>query len=212
MGEFSKEEIAEMAEETGLTPAQVREAVADSNPDKEKHGGAIESSASANREAPHTKGLAGHRSTQHLALPPQLALQEVVRSLEGALDVRAQFRGDTRATVSDLPNGIAYHVEATREDGDNSVVTVHLDPAVARHRTLVTRSGAVTNSIVAGLLLLTFGYPTILTIVAGSIIGAGFWFSQHTRARGLRGLAKGRGLVASALTGAEDRQALPSSR
>lgn len=166
----------------------------------------------AAREAPAVQGLAGHRSTQRLAMAPQRALQEVVRNLEGALHTRARFEGDTRATVSDAPHGIAYHVEATREDAHYSVVTVHVDPTIARHRALVTRSGAVTNAIVGASLLFTFGFPTFLTAVAGTIIGAGFWFSRHTRGRGLAGLTKARGLVASALIGAEDRQALPPVR
>jgi hypothetical protein len=211
VGEFSKEEIAEMAAETGLSEAQVRETLAGSNPD-EPDGGPLAANSATPGDGPAVTGLAGHRSTQRLAMPPQRALQEVVRTLEQALNARARFDGDTRATVSDIPHGIAYHVEASRDDAHYSVVTVHMDPTVARHRALVTRSGAVTNAIVGASLLVTFGFPTLLTAVAGTIIGAGFWFSRHTRSRGLAGLAKGRGLVASALIGAEDRQALPPVR
>ncbi len=211
VGEFSNEEIAEMAAETGLSEAQVRETLAGSNPD-DPEGGALAANSVGPGDGPTIKGLAGHRSTQRLAMPPQRALQEVVRNLEQALNARARFEGDTRATVSDVAHGIAYHVEATREDAHYSVVTVHVDPTIARHRALVTRSGAVTNAIVGASLLVTFGFPTFLTAVAGTIIGAGFWFSRHTRGRGLAGLTKARGLVASALIGAEDRQALPPVR
>ncbi|MGB1699984.1 MAG: hypothetical protein ACPHRO_08535, partial [Nannocystaceae bacterium] len=66
-----------------------------------------------------------------------------------------------------------------------------------------------TNAGVAGMLLLVFGFPGMLTAVTATIVGAGFWFARYTRKRGLRGLSNGRGIAAAALIDAEDQHALP---
>lgn len=207
MGEFSEQEIADMAAETGLTPAQVRETLSGTAPGGDAHDDAHPTSLSPGDD--DDGDLVGRTVTLRLPMAPHLAVQEIVRRLERATGTRAQLHDQTRATLADLSYGVAYHVEAVRDSDDHAAVTVYIDPTVARHRYRVSRSGAITNAGVAGMLLLVFGFPGMLTAVTATIVGAGFWFARYTRKRGLRGLSNGRGIAAAALIDAEDQHALP---
>lgn len=208
MNEFTRAELEEMAAETGMTLEEVRRVIA------ENDGLGTDDQEDAYARDPQAvtgplRGIQRHHSVQILPLRPASALREICRRLEQELGVESRRIDDASAELFDHEHGVRYHVLAERDDEYNSRVTVSLDPTPARARTMISRSGALTNAVVGGVLMLAFSFPPLLTAFTGAMVGTSFWFASRTRDRARRGLDMGRAVVASALLGMEDRLALP---
>jgi len=199
MSELSDREIEEAAREAGISPAELRAAMAE-----REGGGALVHRPERGVLPVSTRGTSVANAETALALPPEQAVRTVKRQIEREIGATGHMMGGTEADIYDESAGIVYRIQAQGDGGGGSMVRVDIDPTPLRSRRTLTSMGlgamvglfAVTGLIIPGLL----GYALLGGAAGLTLLGIGGLSALRRRT-----IADARAMTAQALLEAETR-------
>ncbi|MCA9650267.1 MAG: hypothetical protein H6712_14860 [Myxococcales bacterium] len=209
MSELSEQELQEAAREAGISPMELRHALA------ERQGSDLARPDEARSlMGPPSRGTTAGFVEGRLAQPPGEAIDVVRASIERQSGRTGHRQGAAEADVVDDVLGINYRLRAQDDGTGGALVRVDVDPTSGRSFRNLAATG------VAGITVVMMGIgwllgSTLLGLggVAVGVLGA-LALVRRT-ARLAQGIASARAIASQALMEAEDRaapQALPPSR
>lgn len=180
MTELSDQEIEEAAREAGISPAELRAAMAE-----QAGGGALARRPQRGMVAAPTRGVSVDHTETNLPLPPEQAVRTVKRLIEQEIGSNGHMQGSTEADVYDEPAGLIYRVKAEKDGRGGSLVRVDIDPTPLRSRRTLSSMGlgatvglfTVTGLIIPGLI----GYALLAGAVGLTALGAGSMVAVRNR-------------------------------
>ncbi|PRP90299.1 hypothetical protein ENSA5_65950 [Enhygromyxa salina] len=205
MTQLSDREIEEAAREAGISPAELRSALAEqaSGGGPGPGGGAIATRGQRGVVPPSTRGVSVANTETSLPYPPEQAVRSVKRQIERQIGSGGHMMGSTEADIYDEAAGIIYRVQAEADGASGSMVRVDIDPTPLRSRRTLTSMGlgatvglfAITGLIVPGLI----GWALIAGAVGLTVLGSTSMVALRQRA-----IKDARAISAQALVEAEN--------
>lgn len=198
MSELSDAEIEAAAREAGISPAELRSALAE-----QARGGALATRPKSSSLLPApTRGITVANSETQLPYPPEQAVRSVKRQIERELGSTGHMMGSTEADIYDEPRGVIYRIQAQDDGNGGSLVRVDVDPTPLRSRRTLTSMGvgatvglfAITGLIIPGLI----GWALIAGAVGLTALAATTMVATRNRA-----IKDARATTAAALVEAE---------
>jgi hypothetical protein len=179
MSELSDREIEEAAREAGISPSELRSALA------EQAGGAL-APRPASSLPPSTRGVSAANAETSLPYPPEQAVRSVKRYIEREIGSTGHMMGSTEADIYDESAGLIYRVQAESDHAGGSMVRVDIDPTPLRSRRTLTTMGlgatvglfAITGLIVPGII----GWALIAAAVGLTFLGGSSMVALRRRA------------------------------
>jgi hypothetical protein len=212
MAELSDEELRDAAAEAGISPHELRHALA------EREGTQLATSGGAGSVlgVPERGATAAHVEGQ-VARPPARALAAVRASIERQTRRSGHRQGEHEADVVDDDLGLTYRVRTQDDGAGGALVRIDVDPTAGRS----FRNLALTG--VGGITLAIMGLAILIgsTLLMGGALGLGVLgglMVGRRAARLSRGLVSARVIASNALMEAEDEAgaapqgALPPAR
>lgn len=209
MAELSDQELREAAAEAGISPHELRHALA-------QRDGAELAVRESTVMGPPARGVSAAHVEGPVAQPPARALASVRASIERQTGRTGHRQGEHEADVVDDDLGLTYRVRAQDDGAGGALVRVDVDPTSGKSFRNVALAGVVgVTMVIVGLglllgsMMLAFG-GVGLGVLGGLLVGR--------RAAQLgRALTSARTIAANALMEAEDQadaapQALPPAR
>src|SRR5690606_23707614 len=149
MSQLSDREIEEAAREAGISPAELRSALAEQagGGALARHGGVLPASA---------RGTTVAHAETNLPYPPEQAVRAVKQKIEREIGATGHMMGSTEADIYDEAAGIVYRVQAEGDGGGGAMVRVDVDPTPLRSRRTLTSMGlgaSVGLFAIAGLII-----------------------------------------------------------
>jgi hypothetical protein len=148
---FSDDDLREAAAEAGISPAELRTALA------ERDGGGTK--ALARREQAVPARLDGA-----VALPPSDAIAAVRGSIERQTGLRGHMQGEAQADIVDDGSGLTWRVHGRSDEGGGALVRIEVDPSAGTGAQKLALGGVIgiTTALVGigalfGALTLVFG-------------------------------------------------------
>ncbi|MCA9697310.1 MAG: hypothetical protein KC431_07280 [Myxococcales bacterium] len=133
MTELSPEEIEEAAREAGISPAELRYALA------EQAGvGALAPRVGSGLLPPSPRGRSAANVEGGLPFAPDQAVRAVKHQLERSLGSKGHMQGGNDADIFDERGGIIYRIQSADDGGGGSLVRIDVDPTPLRGRRLLT--------------------------------------------------------------------------
>ena len=209
MSELSEQELQEAAREAGISPMELRHALA------ERQGSDLARPDEARSlMGPPSRGATAGFVEARIAQPPSEAIDVVRASIERQSGRTGHRQGADEADVVDDVLGLNYRLRAQNDGAGGALVRVDVDPTSGRSFRTMAGVGVGVVTVV----MLTVGWllgSTLLGLggVAVGVLGA-LGLVRRT-ARLAQGIASARAIASQALMEAEDRaaqQALPPSR
>ena len=205
MASLSDEDIRAAAAEAGITEAELRAQLQE------------QSTALATRgptglaTKPPKRGTSAHYAENSYPLPPNEAVRAVKAAIEEQTGASGQMHGAHGADIYDETTDMTYRVTAKEDGRGGAMVRVDVDPVQATARKLVRGALGGTIGAVGVLMLLVLGFNLALVVGFGALAGLGLFGMAGAAAIERRGIAVGKGVVASALVEAEENvaRALP---
>jgi len=188
--QLTPEELREAAAEAGISPEELRRAMAGRD-------GALVPTANGDRRP------TVYNAENQIPFPPEKAAETVRRALERISGARGHRQGKGKADIVDTEHGVTYRIVATKDGAGGSIVRVDVDPS----------AGAGTFALMAFLLggvsLVSIGigllFSMTLFLVAGlAVAGISGLALFNNRRKMLEGRSYGEGVVAQAILEAED--------
>jgi len=141
---LSDDEVLEAAAEAGLSPQEVRLALAERN-------AVATPPASLSPLGTPSRGLSARHVEGRLALRPNHALAELRRSIERQTGKTGHKQGEDQADIVDDERGLTYRIRARDDGASGALVRVDIDPAQGHGGQALATTGivGVTASIVA---------------------------------------------------------------
>jgi hypothetical protein len=181
MSQLSDAEIEEAAREAGISPAELRNALAE-----QAGGGALAIRPGHGVVPPPTRGSTVTHAETSLPYPPEQAVRAVKRQIEKEIGSTGHMMGSTEADIYDEPAGIVYRVQAESDGGGGAMVRVDVDPTPLRSRRTLTSMGlgasvglfAIAGLIIPGLI----GWALIAGAIGLTALGATTMVAMRTRA------------------------------
>jgi|SRR5690554_4984731 len=201
MGQLSDGEIEEAAREAGISPAELRNALAE-----QAGGGALATRAgrgSARGVLPQsTRGATVAHAESSLPYPPEQAVRAVKKQIEREIGSTGHMMGSTEADIYDEPAGVIYRIQAEDDGGGAAMVRIDVDPTPMRGRRTLTSMGlgasvglfAIAGLIIPGLI----GWALLAGAIGIAALGGTSMFAMRTRA-----IKDARAIMAQALVEAE---------
>lgn len=213
MAELSDEELREAAAEAGISPHELRHALAQREGTELAHTG----DGAGSVLGPPVRGASAAHVEGALAQPPARALDAVRASIERQTGRSGHRQGEHEADVVDDDLGLTYRVRTQDDGAGGALVRVDVDPTAGRsfRNLALTGVGGVTLAIVGlGLLL-----GSLMLVLGGAGVGVlgGLWVGRRAGQLG-RGLVSARAIASNALMDADDEAgsapqgALPPAR
>lgn len=206
-GGYSDEELRQAAAEAGISPQELRVALA------ERDGAQV----------PATKGgrlgaLVARRADNvkqvesSLAMPPRDALGAVRSSIEAQTGLHGHQQGEGRADIVDDGTGLTYRIHSETDGAGGSLVRVEVDAATGRGAQALATTGVV--GITATLVALGWLFGALTLVFGGAAVGMlGALLIGRNALRLVQATNRAQGTAAQALVEVEERLALqPSSR
>ncbi|NVB38888.1 hypothetical protein G6O69_13685 [Pseudenhygromyxa sp. WMMC2535] len=198
MSQLSNREIEEAAREAGISPAELRSALAE----QAAGGGALVPQAERGLVPPSPRGRSDVHSESALPFPPEQAVRSVKHQLERQLGAKGHMQGGNEADIYDESNGLIYRIQSQGDGGGGALVRVDVDATPMRgRRTLASMGLGATIGLfaIAGLIIPGWiGWALIAGAVALGLLGSTSLFATRSRA-----LANARAYAAQALIEAE---------
>lgn len=181
MTELSDREIEEAAAEAGISPAELRNALAEQQAGKgalvRRPGGVLPASP---------RGTSVAHAETGLPYPPEQAVRAVKQQIEREIGSTGHMQGSTDADVYDEPAGIVYRIQAESDGAGGALVRIDVDPTPLRSRRTLTSMGlgasvglfAIAGLIIPGLV----GWALIAGAVGLTALGATTLVAMRTRA------------------------------
>jgi hypothetical protein len=215
MAELSDQELRDAAAEAGISPQELRHALAQREGvdlvRQDGDGGppSVLGAPARGASAAHVEGP--------VARPPAHALAAVRASIERQTGRSGHRQGEHEADVVDDDLGLTYRVRTQDDGAGGALVRVDVDPTSGKAARTVALTGVIGVAMVMLGLGLLFG-STMFLIGAIAVGGlGGLWVGRRSAQLG-RGLASARAVAANALMEAEDEAgaapqgALPPAR
>ncbi len=171
MAELSDQDIRDAAAEAGISPAELRSALAEQDRDLPaipEHRGAL---------APSRRGPSAAASEVNLPYAPKQALQTLREALESRVGTKGHLQGPLEADIFDEKNGVIFHLRAQGDGASGALVRVDIDPSPIKNRrtlSLIALTVGVTGLALVGLL----AWPGYLAALA---LGLGGGYSLRTK-------------------------------
>jgi hypothetical protein len=148
---FNDDDLREAAAEAGISPAELRTALA------ERDGGGT--TALVKREQAVPARLDGA-----VALPPSDAIAAVRGSIERQTGLRGHMQGEAQADIVDDGHGLTWRVHGKSDEGGGALVRIEIDPSAGTGAQKLALGGVIgiTTALVGigalfGALTLVFG-------------------------------------------------------
>lgn len=219
MSQLTDREIEDAAREAGISPAELRQALAE-QAEQGAGRGSPAGGALARRPgqgsgivpAP-TRGTTVSHAETSLPYPPEQAVRAVKQQIEREIGSTGHMMGSKEADIYDEAAGIIYRVAAEQDGAGGAMVRVDVDPTPLRSRRMLTSMGlgasvglfALAGLIIPGLV----GWALIAGALGLTALGASTMIAMRIRA-----LADAKATTARALVEAENSApigALPPS-
>jgi hypothetical protein len=204
MAQLSDQDIRDAAAEAGISPAELRKALAE-------EGRNLPAIRPGNRGlmAPSHRGASADACETALPFAPEQAARTVTESIERRLGKRGHRQSETEADILDEDAGVVYHVRAETDDAGGALVRVDIDATPRQGRRTLSYMAVAGATVVLGMV----GFFTWPAWVIALGVGAGgtYWLSRQKS----NGVANARAIAAEAIFDAESRtpvggaQALP---
>ncbi|MCH9685207.1 MAG: hypothetical protein K0V04_27475 [Deltaproteobacteria bacterium] len=209
MAQRSDEELRDAAAEAGISPHELRHALA------ERQGDALDRPSDATTiMGPPDRGDSATHVEGRVARAPAAALAAVRASIERQTGRTGHRQGDHEADVVDDGIGLTYRVR-TREDGaDGALVRVDVDPTAGKSFRNLAATGVIGVTLAIVGLASLIGSTVMLLGGAGLGILGGLLVFRRAAALS-SGVTNARAISAHALMEAEDATraiATPPSR
>lgn len=180
MTNLSDREIAEAAAEVGISPAELRQAMAQRNGNlpariQEQQQGVIAAS---------TRGQVHDFVETQVSAEPSAALAHVRRFVEKQSGKRGHQQGKGQVDIVDDKQGIVYRLRAESDGAQGSIVRVDLDLSVSKARPAYVAMAAPVLGGIASLsmamILGTLTSPLVWIPFAAMILGSVFWMRKSS--------------------------------
>lgn len=195
--QLSDEDLRDAAAEAGLSPQEVRMALAERN-------ATATSPASRSPVGIPARGVSVRHVEGHLALRPGQAVAELRRSIERQTGKSGHKQGEDQADIVDEERGLTYRIRARDDGAAGALVRVDIDPSQGHGGQALATTGiiGVTASIVA--LGWLFGAMTLwLGGLGFGVLGGLLLVRNAIRLR--QATAGAQGIAAHALLETEER-------
>ena len=197
MGSLSDDEIRDIADESGLSPQEVRRSLATN-----AGGGALVKSQGTGLVAPSVRGKSAAFAETRLDLAPDRAVLRVRETLEKRARSKGHMQGGGEADIVDEARQVTYRVRAEGDGSAGALVRVDVDPSRAEGKRTLGMLAVIAGGASAALLAALTGSVS-LWIAAGVIAGGGALglgsYSQAIRRR----VADAEAIAGQALADAE---------
>jgi hypothetical protein len=203
-GGYSDEELRQAAAEAGISPQELRTALA------ERDGALVPAKKGIASLVPRRESQVRHVESP-LAMPPREALGAVRGSIEAQTGLRGHQQGDARADIVDDGAGLTYRILSETDGAGGSLVRVEIDPSTGRGAQALATTGVV--GITATLVALGWLFGALTLVFGGAAVGVlGGLLIGRNALRLLKATNHAQGTAAQALMEAEERLALPPAR
>ncbi|MEM7159873.1 MAG: hypothetical protein AAF799_43940 [Myxococcota bacterium] len=206
MAQLSDEELRDAAAEAGISPNELRHALAEregtdlARPDEAK-----------SLMGPPARGTAATFVEGRVGRPPLDALAAVRSSIERQSGHSGHGQGDGEADIVDTSLGINYRMRSKDDGGGGALVRVDVDPTSGKSFRNLAGAGVV------GVTVAMLGLAALIGSVTMGFIGMGLgalgaWSVLSRSVKLAKGIANARAMSAQALIEAEDddpQRALP---
>jgi len=205
MANLTDDELRDAAAEAGISPQELRIALA------ERAGDLPATQDAGSAVGALTRGTSTAHVESRIAAPPQDALASVRTSLERQTGRGGHGQGDGSADIVDDDAGLTYKIRSTPDGAGGALVRVDVDTSAGKG----VQSLAATGIAGVSLTMLALGMLFSTTLVFGALglgaLGAVLVLRNFTKLRGAA--ARAQALASHALMEADDnaQRALPPS-
>lgn len=188
--DLTEQELREAAAEAGISPEELRRAMAGQN-------GALVPTAAPDRRP------TVYNAENQIALPPEKAAETVRQAIERISGAKGHRQGVGKADIVDEQHGVTYRIVANKDGAGGSIVRVDVDPSAG------SGNFALMAFLIGGVSLLAVGIGLLFSIsmfLYGGlgVAAVGGFALGNTRRKMLAGRSYGEGVVAQAILEAED--------
>jgi len=208
MAQLSDEELREAAAEAGISPHELRHALA------QRDGTALDRPEADTGLVESTqRGEADTVVEGRVRQAPNAALAAVRASIERQTGRSGHRQGEDEVDIVDDSIGLNYRMKTRDDGGSGALVRVELDTTSGRSFRNLAATGTVGATLVFLGLAMLIGSWT-LGVVGLGIGGLGAWVVLQRTAKLARGLVSARAVASQALSEADDAaaKALPPGR
>lgn len=205
MANLTDDELRDAAAEAGISPQELRIALA------ERSGDLPATVDAGSAVGALTRGTSSGHVESRIAAPPQDALASVQSSLERQTGRGGHGQGDGSADIVDDDAGLTYKIRSTPDGAGGALVRVDIDTSAGKG----VQSLAATGLAGVSLTMLALGMLFSTTLVFGGLglgaLGAAVVLRNFTKLRGAA--TRAQALASHALMEADDnaQRALPPS-
>jgi len=198
MAQLSDEELREAAQEAGISPHELRHALA------ERDGSALARPEEATSlMGPSTRGESASFVEGRIAKPPDAALAAVRSSIERQTGKSGHRQGESEVDIVDDSLGLNYQLRTSEDGGGGALVRVDVDPTSGR--SFRNLAAAATMGVTLAIVGLAMLISSTMIGVAGMGLGVfGGLMIIRRSARLAQGIANAHAISAQALMEAED--------
>lgn len=201
---LTDEELRDAAAEAGISPAELRTALA------ERHGNLPARTEDARSLlGPPTRGGSVTHVEGRLGLSPTDALSAVRGAIERQTGKRGHKQGEGLADIVDEDAGVTYRLRSSDDGGDGAIVRVDVDATAAKGSQALATTGVV--GVTTTLVALGWLFGATLLWMGGLGLGAlGGLLLVRSIAKVKRSASNAHAIAAHAMLEAEDKvPALP---
>lgn len=146
MTQLSDREIAEAAAEAGISPAELRSALA-----QQRGGLPAKLQEAQGMMTPNARGQAHAFEETRIVATPNAALAHLRTQLEHASGQKGHQQGEREADIVDSALGVVYRMRAESDGGQGSLVRVDIDASPAKARQTFTTLSLLASTVLFGL-------------------------------------------------------------
>ena len=203
MAQLSDEELREAAAEAGISPHELRHALA------QREGTDLARPDDAGTlMGPPERGASEAHVVGRIGRPPGQAIAAVRASIERQTGRTGHRQGEHEADVVDDDLGLTYRMRTQDDGAGGALVRIDVDPTAGRSARNLALTGVVGITLAVVGLAMLLGTTTLLLGGVGLGVLGGLLVGRRA-GRLSRGLASARAIASHALMEAEDESASP---
>lgn len=197
---LSDEELQQAAAEAGISPHELRMALAE----RQGSGLPARPDGATALVAPSPRGISTTHVEGRIGMPPRDALATVRRSIERQTGKRGHHQGDGEVDLVDAEGGLTYHMQSTDDGGGGALVRIDIDTTQGKGAQTLATTGVVGLSLTLLALGWLFGATTLA--LGGLGMGAlGGLLVARSMVKLRQAAASAQAIASHALMEAEDR-------
>jgi len=198
---YSEEELRQAAAEAGISPQELRLALAERD-------GRVPATTRGNGKSLTRRSSGVKQVESPIAMPPRDAIGAVRSSIERQTGLRGHMQGEARADIVDDGAGLNYRIHGDPDGAGGSLVRIEVDASTGRAAQALATTGVV--GITATLVALGWLFGALTLILGGAGVGVlGALLIGRNAVRLMQATTRAQGTAAQALVEAEERLALP---